>query len=100
MKNITREIYLKKIRPFINLGIAYVNNNHENLPNTVVELNDTAGAFHYGLGIAYEPNVLGGFGIRIALENDMYMTKVQGIVEDKTYTQTLSLLYVGAQYKF
>ena len=89
-----------QIRPFVNLGFAYVNNNHENLPNTVIELNDAAGAFHYGLGIAYEPNALKGLGFRLALEKDMYLTQVTGGASDETYTQVLSLMYAGVQYKF
>lgn len=50
-----------------------------------------------------KPNILYGLGFRISYEADTYMTKItsnSAYIEDKTYTQTSSLVYAAVQYKF
>ena len=94
-----------QIRPFANLGAAYLSTKHENLlPTYEDETNDRGVAFHYGLGIQYEPNALKGVGFRVAYEIDTYATSVKTLGtssdSDKTYTQANSLLYAAVQYKF
>ena len=94
-----------QLRPFVNLGAAYLSTKHENLYRTFEDTtNDTGLGFHYGLGIQYEPNALKGVGFRVAYEIDSYATAIKTVGThsdfDKTYTQANSLLYAAVQYKF
>lgn len=101
-----------QIRPFFNLGLAYIQTKHENLDPFYNSIKDSAIGAHYGIGIQYEPNILRGLGFRIAYEADSYMTSVQKYTyssgsgyysassSDEIYTQTNSLIYGAIQYKF
>ena len=93
-----------QLRPFATLGLGVVSLDWQNLPAYYTSLNDTAGAFHYGLGIQYEPDFLIGFGLRLAYEVDTYAINISGFngttFVDETYIQTLGLAYMGVQYKF
>jgi len=89
-----------QLRPFAVAGIGIVSVDYA-LGNSVIQLDDTAGAFHYGFGLEYEPNALNGLGFRIAYEGDIYAIELQGVgVDDKTYSQSLGQLYLGVQYRF
>ncbi|MEE8589402.1 MAG: porin family protein [Sulfurimonadaceae bacterium] len=88
-----------QLRPFGVVGLGYVTLDYENIP--AVSIDDGAGAFHYGLGVQYEPDFLIGFGLRLAYEADLYaITVTRLLAEDETYIQALGLLYLGVQYKF
>jgi opacity protein-like surface antigen len=94
-----------QLRPFANLGAAYLSTKHKNLQANFVDATDDTGiGFHYGLGVQYEPNALKGVGFRIAYEIDSYATaiKTTGTTSDidKTYTLSNSVLYAAVQYKF
>jgi hypothetical protein len=92
-----------QLRPFVNLGLGYVQTKHENLYPLYKSIKDAAVSLHYGVGIQYEPNILRGLGFRIAYEADTYMTAIETYGSssfDDTYTQTSSLVYAAVQYKF
>ena len=99
-----------QLRPFGTVGLSYISSDYSNYPKKVYdgsyELDITPpannhGAFHYGLGIQYEPDALIGFGFRLAYEADIYAISVQKTgSDDKTYSQGLGIVYLGVQYKF
>jgi len=99
-----------QLRPYTVLGLSYVSSNHSNYPTKlaassgsteVIPPDDSHGAFHYGLGIQYEPDALIGFGIRLAYEADVYAIAIERTdTDDKTYGQGLGIAYLGVQYKF
>ncbi len=89
-----------QLRPFGTLGLGYVSLDWQNKPD-IIEIDDGGGAFHYGLGVQYEPDFLAGFGLRLAYEADIYAIQVVNpFGNDETYGQVLGLMYIGAQYKF
>ena len=101
--NLGYSFWNSQMRPFVNLGLAYLSTKHEGmLPQYVDLTNDVGIGFHYGLGFQYEPDVLHGVGFRIAYEADTYATALSTgyTATDKTYTQVNSLLYAAVQYKF
>jgi len=101
-----------QLRPFGIIGLGYANTSFNNYPTSTYD-NSTGtytiitppdkghGTIHYGLGIQYEPDILQGAGIRLAYESDIYsMTFERTGSEDKTYTESLGIAYLGIQYKF
>jgi len=90
-----------QLRPFGVIGMGFVKMNYVNLPSYVISFDETGAAIHYGLGVQYKPDLLAGFGFRMAYEADSYTIKVQDSFSgSKTYMQTLGMLYLGIQYKF
>jgi hypothetical protein len=90
-----------QLRPFGVIGMGFVKMNYVNLPSYVISLDDSGAAVHYGVGVQYEPDALLGLGFRMAYEADSYAIEVQDSISgNKTYTQTLGMLYLGVQYKF
>ncbi len=101
--NLGYSFWNSQMRPFVNLGLAYLSTKHEGMLPVFVDLtNDVGIGFHYGLGFQYEPDILHGVGFRVAYEADMYATALStgSSVTDKTYTQVNNLLYAAIQYKF
>ena len=97
-----------QLRPFGTIGLSYLSANYSNYPttipgtlDTIIPPDDKYAAIHYGLGIQYEPDALIGFGFRLAIEADTYSIAIEQIgKDDKTYAQSLSMAYLGVQYKF
>ena len=99
-----------QLRPFGTLGLSYLSSNYSNYPKTiagdpfgadVIAPDDQYASIHYGLGIQYEPDALIGFGFRLAIEADTYSIVIKETgKDDETYAQSLSMLYLGVQYKF
>jgi len=96
-----------QLRPFGTIGLSYLSSNYSNYPtalsngDTIIAPDDKYAAIHYGLGIQYEPDALIGFGFRLAIEADTYSIAIEQIgKDDKTYAQSLSMAYLGVQYKF
>jgi len=100
--NLGYSFWNSQLRPFVNLGLAYLTTKHENMNPAYQDLTDDKNiGFHYGIGFQVEPNILYGLGFRIAYEADTYFTTVEGTyTNDDDYTQTNSLLYASVQYKF
>jgi len=89
-----------QLRPYGMLGLGY-------LPLNTTDYfikeagEDKQATLHYGVGIQYEPNLFKGVGFRLGYEADIYSIEIiNPALEDKTYTQAFSLLYLGVQYKF
>ena len=101
-----------QLRPFGTVGLSYISSDYSNYPTSTYNSSthtytiitppaNNHGAFHYGLGIQYEPDALIGFGFRLAYEADVYAISVQKTdSDDKTYSQGLGIVYLGVQYKF
>lgn len=102
--NLGYSFWKSQLRPFINIGLAYLSTKHEGLTARMKDLtNDSNVGVHYGVGFQVEPNILYGLGFRVAYEADTYMTRITSnsiYIQDKTYTQTSNLLYAAVQYKF
>ena len=101
--NLGYSFFDSQIRLFSTLGLASVVHNYDQHPNTFLTIEDEALAFKYGFGIAYEPSDLHGVGVRLAFEQFAYNTEIK---DDEnwftlgSYDQSLTLIYLGAQYKF
>lgn len=101
-----------QLRPFTLLGLGYINTDYKNYPDTVtidgrdyrvVDPDTRHTAFHYGLGIQYEPDLLIGFGVRLAYEGSIYILSMEQATdssETNYYGQNLGALYLSLQYKF
>jgi len=96
-----------QLRPFGTVGLSYISSDYSNYPTSLDQYTlvtppaNNHGAFHYGLGIQYEPDALIGFGFRLAYEADVYAITIQRTgASDKTYAQGLGTVYLGVQYKF
>jgi len=90
-----------QLRPFVNIGLAYLSTKHENASPYLQDLTDDQNlGLHYGIGFQVEPNILYGLGFRIAYEADIYATQLIYSNSDDTYTQGNNILYMGVQYKF
>ncbi len=89
-------------RPFAILGVSSVNMNEN---GTIKAYDDSSTtAFKFGVGFEYYPVKLAGFGFRVAYEGDFYTVKdtnPSNIPELKdSYSNSLSMFYIGASYKF
>ena len=101
--NLGYSFWNSQLRPFVNIGLAYLSTKHEGVLLRMTDLtNDTNFGVHYGVGFQVEPNILYGLGFRVAYEADTYMTTITSNIssDNKTYTQTSSLVYAAIQYKF
>ena len=101
--NLGLTFYQRQIRVFAVLGLSLVSSQHQNVEDISDDMK-TSLAFHYGLGITYEPRNFNHIGFRLALERDTFSTYIEDNIgysyETASYRQNLNQLYLGAQYKF
>ena len=91
------------LRPFIQLGLGYVQINGSTIADNI-GLDDSL-AMRFGLGLEYAPVSLAGFGFRVSYVEDVAMDMSYSSDNNGNDTSTLlmninGMLYVGAQYKF
>ncbi len=101
--NLGYSFFDSQFRLFSTLGLASVVHNYDKHPNTFLVIEDKTVAFKYGFGVAYEPNALYGVGFRVAFEQFAYNTEIENNEDWFTlgrYNQSLTLIYLGVQYKF
>ena len=101
--NLGMTFFQRTIRVFTVLGLSLVSSQHENIKDVSDDMK-TALAFHYGLGVTYEPMNFYDLGFRLALERDTFATYIEDDIaytsETDSYRQNLDQLYFGVQYKF
>ena len=86
-------------RPFALLGLSYINLDESG--EVEAYSSDSGMGMKFGLGFEYTPKQLKGVGFRVAYEGDFFsVTQYTDGINEDTYTQSVSLLYIGASYKF
>ena len=101
--NLGYSFFDSQVRLFTTLGFASLAHNYDKHPNTLLVIEDETFSLKYGFGLAYEPNALHGVGFRVAFEQLAYNTTIKDDEDWFTlgsYNQSLTLIYLGVQYKF
>lgn len=90
-----------EFRPFATIGLSSLNLNETGTLN--IYSDDSGGALKFGFGFEYAPVKLHGVGFRIAYEGDFYSldtSDYSSFYFEDAYFQSVSIFYLGAQYKF
>ncbi len=89
-------------RPFVIAGVSSVSFGENG--NLKAYDSDSVTAFRFGVGYEYSPVALKHMSFRVAYEGDFYSLIDANPNNDAgysdTYAQSMSMLYVGASYKF
>jgi len=89
----------RQVRLFALPGLSILSLKHENVPE-IPEKSQGVLALHIGIGLTYEPQNFYNLAFRLALENDFTETYIDSREEAVPYSQNLSQMYLGLEYKF
>jgi len=88
-----------QMRPFFLAGVGHVDHDTDRVP-AGMESDDIDFSYYFGYGFLFEPRALGGLGIRIGYEFDLFNREVRDLGYSEDYAQALALWHIALQYRF